>query len=114
MTAPQILAAIRRHGGDLQISEIGKLQIVDRDRVPDELVRAARERAADLKAIVREHLPTAGPADAVLAAQTLLRSRRWPFRAAPCDFPIGPAGTDCKRCGSSFLTHQDPRRGRAR
>ena len=114
MTAPQILDAIRRHGGDLRISDLGKLQVVDRDRVPDELVVAAREHAADLKAIVREHLPTAGPADAVLAAQRLLRSRRWPFTAAPCYFSIGPAGGDCARCGASFLSHQDPRRGRPR
>ena len=112
MTALQILAAIRRLGGDLRISEMGKLQVVGRDCVPDDLVEAARGRAADLKAIVREHLSTGSASDAVIAAARLLRDGKWGYSPMSCDFHVGRAREDCRRCGAGFASHARTGRGR--
>lgn len=113
MTPRDILVEIRAAGGDLRVVD-GKLSVVRRHVVPDALVSVARENAAGLRAILAEHVSTGSATEAVIAAQRLLRSRRWQFEPAPCDFPIGPAGRYCERCGAPFLTHHDPRRGRAR
>jgi len=109
VTARAILAAIRRAGGDLVISEAGKLRVVGRDRVPDEIVAAAKAHVADLRALFQEHVEAPSASDAVLAAQRLLRAGKWPPASAPCPFPIGPPGSDCQRCGASYLEHVAPR-----
>jgi len=113
VTPQDILVEIRAVGGYLQVVD-GKLSILRRHFVPDALVSIARENAAGLRAILAENTSTGSATEAVIAAQRLLRSRRWQFEPAPCDFPIGPAGRYCERCGAPFLTHHDPRRDRAR
>ena len=52
--------------------------------------------------------PVAGmtAADAVRAAQQLLRSGHWPPVPAVCPFFTGPAGAAaCQRCGASWIEH---------
>ncbi len=101
MTASEIIARIRKHGGDVILLEDGKhLSIQHRSTVPSDLANEAKAHAADLRALLREHASSLEIAKAI-------RERRYPIPCAPadCTFPIGEPGKACRRCGASWSEH---------
>jgi len=109
MTARGVIDVLRRHGAHLEINAAGKLELVG--RVPDDVFELTRDRAGDLKALLRE-MSAGSASDAVIAAARLLRDGKWGYSPMSCDFHVGRAREDCRRCGAGFASHARTGRGR--
>ena len=108
MTASEIVRKVRESGGDVGLLPDGRVALLRRSRIPDALATIARDRVADLRALVAEmHAGTAS--DAVLSAQAILRQGRFPREEPPCRYHTGLPRERCRRCGAPLAPHYEVR-----
>jgi hypothetical protein len=101
MTAPEIIEAVRSHGGNVKLEPDGyHLTLVHRSQIPDELAAIARDHVADLRAYLGEFTATS-VTDTIARVQRVL----FPPEAAPCSFHCGHIYERCKRCGAPLAEH---------
>jgi hypothetical protein len=106
VTAAEIIAQVREHGGDVSLTpDRRRLQIARRSRIPDNLAAEARAHVDELRTMLLAHEVVAVAENIVTAAA--IRERRFPVPCAlaDCGFHIGVPGAACRRCGVAWAEH---------
>lgn len=108
MTAEQALRRAAERGLVVELRENDRLKIRGRADVVQELRPVlAAHKAAILEALRRRPVWVA---EAIVETQRLLRECRFPSEPAPCQFHVGHAFQDCKRCGAPIAEHYGAQR----
>ncbi len=118
MTAAAVIARAQALGAEVTLVGTDSVRV----RAPAEAVEAVVPLIRSLKTEVIAELlrretalsfrsatsSLANAADALVAAQRLLRFGRWPPAIGTCPFHIGKSGARCRRCGAPWLEHFSP------
>lgn len=100
-----IIAAAERAGARFEIDG-ERLRVSPASVLDAEMREQIMERRIPIIAHVRRRR------EVVFAAAALLREGRWPQTPPVCEFQIGYAGGNCRRCGASWMEHYPaPTRG---
>jgi hypothetical protein len=97
MTAVEIVAAVEKAGGRVEVAGPDRIRIHAPSGVlSDALKTAVVEHKSELIVLLRMN---------ELESQRLLRDCRWPLTLPVCPFLVGRPGSTCNRCGASWLEH---------
>jgi hypothetical protein len=106
VTAAEIIAQVREHGGDVSLMpDRRRLQIVRRSQIPDNLAAEARAHVEELRTMLLAHEVIAVAEN--IATARAIREGRFPTPCSPadCGFHIGETGERCRRCGVAWADH---------
>ncbi len=92
-----IVAKVRASGRSIRLDGA---DLVIRPRMPPDLLAEVRAHKVEIVALLEAER------QAKVAVSDAIRNGRYPLpEPKVCDFLIGHAGEDCRRCGASWLEH---------